>query len=188
MQLIINSKYMLMNRLLFGASILIAIIALISCQSKTKAVPTKVEQNATRSILTDSSGIGKIEKTEEEWKAILTSEEYRILREKGTERAFSGKYWDHKEKGMYHCAACNLPLFDSHTKFKSGTGWPSYYQPVASENVTEYRDNSYGMVRTEVTCGRCDGHLGHVFDDGPDPTGLRYCINSAALNFEKTGK
>lgn len=126
-------------------------------------------------------------KTPEEWKKVLTPTEYRVLREHGTERAFTGDLWDHKGKGTYVCAACELPLFLSETKFKSGTGWPSYYQPIDSVSVGSTVDKSYGMVRTEVHCNRCGGHLGHVFEDGPRPTGLRYCINSASLDFVPKG-
>jgi peptide-methionine (R)-S-oxide reductase len=126
-----------------------------------------------------------ISKTAGEWKASLNDQEYYILREKGTERAFSGDLWNHKGTGVYTCRGCQLPLFHSDTKFKSGTGWPSYYQPIREGHVTEKTDRSYGMVRTEVLCGRCSGHLGHVFEDGPEPTGLRYCINSASMDFKE---
>lgn len=122
--------------------------------------------------------------TETEWKERLTSEEFEILRNKGTEPAFSGKYWNLKADGVYHCAGCGLALFASETKYKSGTGWPSFYAPVNSQNVAELPDNAFGWNRTEVVCARCGGHLGHVFSDGPKPTGLRYCLNSAALDFE----
>ncbi len=131
----------------------------------------------------ENQGDFKIQKSEDEWKKELSDLEYRVLREKGTERAFTGKYWDNKEAGTYLCAACELPLFESETKFKSGTGWPSFYDIVSEENVIELRDESLGMVRREVVCGRCGGHLGHVFEDGPQPTGLRYCINSVSLDF-----
>lgn len=177
-----------MKKLFFIPSILAVFVAFLSCQSPTKTVVKEEISPTASKIVPDSNGIGKITKTDAEWKSQLTEMQYYILRQKGTERAFTGEYHDNKLKGMYHCAACRLPLFDSGTKFDSGTGWPSFYQPVAKENVGEISDHSHGMVRVEVVCNRCGGHLGHVFDDGPKPTGLRYCINSASLVFERTAK
>lgn len=125
----------------------------------------------------------KVQKTKEEWSKVLTPEQFEVTRNHGTERAFAGKYYNNHDDGTYLCVCCGLPLFDAKTKYESGTGWPSFYQPVEGANVAVVRDESYGMVREEVVCARCDAHLGHVFPDGPNPTGLRYCMNSVSLDF-----
>ncbi len=151
----------------------------LACSTKNKA------QNLDVAKTLESVGLQPVVKTDSEWKAELNDMEFYVIREKGTERSFSGDLWDHKGEGVYTCRACALPLFDSKTKFKSGTGWPSYYEPVKSEYIRESTDHILGYPRTEVMCNRCGGHLGHVFNDGPEPTGLRYCINSASLDFEE---
>ena len=158
----------------------ISLIFLIGISLNACAQQEKAEQKSSHTF--------EVVKTEEEWKQQLTPEQFDILRNKGTEYAFTGEYWDNKETGTYYCAGCHNPLFDSETKFKSGTGWPSFYTFIGDTNVVEELDTSYGWNRTEVLCGRCGGHLGHVFEDGPAPTGLRYCINSASLSFEENEK
>ena len=161
----------------------LALGCLLGERALAAAVPQKAAAPKKTKVV-----IERVEKTEAEWKQLLTPEQFHVLREKGTERAYTGEYWNNHEKGTYVCAGCGQLLFSSKTKFDSGTGWPSYWKPEAKEYIKSVADNSYGMRRIEVMCARCDAHLGHVFDDGPPPTGLRYCINSVSLKFVKEGE
>jgi peptide-methionine (R)-S-oxide reductase len=154
-------------------------LAACSQQTATNNNPTE------NTIKPDTAMSDKIEKTEEEWKKILTPEQYHVLRQKGTERPYSGEYYEHKAKGIYSCAACGSELFRSDTKFDAHCGWPSFYKAIDKSKIVEVTDRSHGMIRTEVLCAKCGGHLGHVFDDGPEPTGMRYCINSVSIAFRE---
>ena len=171
------------------------LLVLFACNAAEKHAPESAKSAASPevTVATDTivppqyveGKLVKITKADAEWKKELSEMEYYVLRQKGTERAFTGDLWNNHEKGTYVCAACGLPLFSSDTKFESGTGWPSFYQPIKPEYVADEKDHSYGMTRDEVMCARCGGHQGHVFADGPKPTGLRYCINSVSLDFVK---
>ena len=160
---------------LINITTLLFVLSLVTCaQDKSKKTSPKKQYS--------------VDKTEAEWKSSLSPMQFEVLRKKGTEQAFTGALWDNHEKGTYYCAGCQQELFSSETKFESGSGWPSFYQPIKPGVVDVGTDTSYGMVRDEVVCGRCGGHLGHVFNDGPKPIGLRYCMNSAAMTFEKKSK
>ena len=175
----------MLNRRCFTlSSLALSALGLLACSRSGAANPDDPVEPGVKGLPADPEKVEPITKTDEEWKALLPADAYRVLRQEGTETAFTGRYWSEHRPGFYLCAGCGLGLFKAEDKFDSGTGWPSFSRPLKADRVKELTDGSHGMERTEVECARCGGHLGHVFDDGPKPTGLRYCMNSVSLIFK----